>query len=204
MSETAKQRYVRLNRDKINAQAVAYYHRHRERLVEQRRKWRVANADHVRKQALKYYHGNREVNLGRMASYKKRNREKMNAYARNKRVVDPSFAFSKKLRSILSSTLRGKFTDRVTEKHFGCGVLYLIEHIAGQFESGMSWGNYGKWEIDHEIPCRAFNCADERQRQACWHYSNFRPMWGGDNRRKNMAIPACFNVEKHTREFHEK
>lgn len=45
----------------------------------------------------------------------------------------------------------------------------------------MSWSNYGKWHIDHIIPCAAFDLSDEFEQRACFHYSNLQPLWAYDN-----------------------
>ena len=66
----------------------------------------------------------------------------------------------------------------------GCSKRRLVAHIEAQFESGMSWENYGRggWEIDHIRPCRAFDLTKPRQQAACFNFANLRPRWVSDNR----------------------
>lgn len=199
MKETPKQKYNRVHRVRLNAEKLAYYHANKDWLNKNRKLARDANPEHARKQCMKYYYRNRSQRLVGMSVYKKNNRAKVNEYARNKKKTDPSFYWAAKMRSFLWHTLRGKYTDTCVEPRFGCGTLFLIDHIASQFEDGMSWGNHGKWEIDHIIPCRAFDCSDPVQRKVCWHYSNMRPLWYNPHKRKNATIPAGFNVKEYVK-----
>lgn len=68
-----------------------------------------------------------------------------------------------------------------TETLIGCTMLELKTHLERQFTEGMSWDNYGKWHIDHIIPCAAFDLTDPVQQRQCFHYSNLQPLWAADN-----------------------
>jgi hypothetical protein len=50
----------------------------------------------------------------------------------------------------------------------------------------MSWENYGRkgWEIDHVRPCASFDLTRHEEVLACFHYTNLRPLWSVDNKRK--------------------
>jgi hypothetical protein len=61
----------------------------------------------------------------------------------------------------------------------GYSATQLKEHIEKQFISGMTWENYGKWEIDHikevctfdkSTPMSVVNSLD-----------NLQPLWKRDN-----------------------
>ncbi len=57
----------------------------------------------------------------------------------------------------------------------------------------MSWENYGKgkgkWNIDHEIPCRSFDLTKEEEQYKCFHWSNLQPLWEQDNSGKCDMMP---------------
>lgn len=70
----------------------------------------------------------------------------------------------------------------------------LKKHLEKQFSKGMSWENYGKWEIDHIIPVSAFNFTSSKDLdfKRCWSLGNLRPLWKKDNREKSAKILQPF------------
>lgn len=86
-------------------------------------------------------------------------------------------------------------------KLIGCSKQQLISHIESKFGRGMSWQNIGDWEIDHIIPCSAFDLSRADEQRKCFHYSNLQPLWRSDNRRKHakfnpvqMDLEICANA----------
>lgn len=69
-------------------------------------------------------------------------------------------------------------------EYLGCSALELREHLEDQFTDGMTWENYGEWEIDHVRPCASFDFTKEEDIHACFHFTNTQPLWRADNRRK--------------------
>jgi len=46
----------------------------------------------------------------------------------------------------------------------------------------MNWKNYGKiWQIDHIIPCKAWNLSKEFDNYCCWNYRNLQPLYNKSN-----------------------
>ena len=129
----------------------------------------------------------RARSLAVMSDYKKRNRAKLNEYARNKLANDQSFAISNRMRVRLNGVLYGKNKDFTTLKYFGCTVKQLFDHIESQFKPGMSWDNrsHKGWHIDHIVPICSFDLTNESQCKRCWHYTNLRPLWARENHSKN-------------------
>jgi hypothetical protein len=73
-------------------------------------------------------------------------------------------------------------------RYLGCDVKTFKRHLAEQFEEGMSWDNYGKWEIDHIIPMKYKNPSIE-EIIVRLHYTNTQPMWKSQNSsKKNRYI----------------
>ena len=88
----------------------------------------------------------------------------------------------RRLYNFLKRTNQVKIASAVEE--LGCSVQELKIHLESKFKLGMTWGNYGSWEIDHIKPLISFDMFDvEQVRQAC-HYTNLQPLWKEDNRSK--------------------
>ena len=72
-----------------------------------------------------------------------------------------------------------------TRELIGCSYQELRNHLASQFEPGMSWDNHGEWEIDHIRPVASFDLSDLREQEKCFHFSNLQPLWRAANRKKS-------------------
>lgn len=125
-----------------------------------------------------------------------------------KRLQDPIH----KLKSVLRKQLVEIFNNKGIRKQesalilVGCTVAELKAHIEQQFQSGMSWSNYGlyrrtdpqRWNLDHIIPVDSFDLTDLEQRKRCFHFTNLRPLWGRENIQKSNrligATKACLEA----------
>src|ERR1035437_1225306 len=116
-----------------------------------------------------------------------------NRYLDNKRKIDPLFRIKHSLRSQLLRALNGISKSKHTLELLGCNYNDFIKYLENQFVNGMTWKNYGsgegKWNIDHKIPCRAFNLLSEEEQKKCFHYSNLQPLWSIDNFIKGDKLP---------------
>jgi hypothetical protein len=72
----------------------------------------------------------------------------------------------------------------------GYSLQDLQLHLEKQFESGMTWDNYGrgkgKWTIDHIYPTSGFVLGTPPAIVSA--LSNIRPMWYTDNQLKGKKI----------------
>lgn len=76
-------------------------------------------------------------------------------------------------------------SSRSTTSLLGCDPEQFKDWLESKFLPGMSWSNYGQWEIDHVRPCASFDLTDNEQAAQCFHYTNTQPMWRTDNRTKH-------------------
>jgi predicted nucleic acid-binding Zn ribbon protein len=106
------------------------------------------------------------------------------AYVRTRYRNDIQFKIADNLRSRLSKYVKSDKVSAVTD--LGCSIGELICHIESQFEDGMTWENHGinGWHIDHIVPLCSFDLTDEEQLKKAIHYTNLRPLWGTENRKK--------------------
>lgn len=94
-----------------------------------------------------------------------------------------------RVRSRIAQAMKREYTKSAsTLELIGCSIQQFREHIESQFELGMSWKNWSKWEIDHRVPLSSFNLADPEQQKLAFNYHNCRPMWKEANRQKSDKI----------------
>ena len=59
----------------------------------------------------------------------------------------------------------------------GCTSVFFKEWLEYQFDSKMSWDNYGSyWHIDHVTPCNSFNIELHEEQKICFHWTNCQPL----------------------------
>lgn len=141
-----------------------------------------------RKADRQFYHKNKEKEAERKRNSYLKNREKIikktSEYNIQRRKVDPLFKakhnLRKRLRSVLLKTRWNK--NNTFKEYIGCSLDELKYHLEIQFTEGMSWDNYGKWEIDHIVPLAS--AKNEELFKLC-HHTNLQPLWMSDNRKKH-------------------
>lgn len=70
----------------------------------------------------------------------------------------------------------------------GCSSNELKEHLKNQLNDGMTFENYGTWEIDHIKAITLFNLNNEYEMLECFNYKNLQPLWREDNIKKSNKI----------------
>lgn len=68
----------------------------------------------------------------------------------------------------------------------GCEFAVFKQHLESQFTEGMSWENYGAWELDHIHPVAVADTPEKVR--MLFHYTNIQPLWSIDNKRKQDKI----------------
>ena len=82
----------------------------------------------------------------------------------------------KNIRVRLNRVLNGKTNSKKIEKTLGCTIDHLKHCLKSQFQSGMTWENFGKWYIDLIHSCKGF------------HFKNLKPSWKINNLKKVEKI----------------
>lgn len=94
---------------------------------------------------------------------------------------DPAHRLEKNLRTYLWKALKGvRRCDHLVD-YLGCSIHQLMVHLEDQFVGGMSWENYGKWEVDHRVALT---------NGGSWHFSNLQPLWQVENAAKGGRLPT--------------
>ena len=95
------------------------------------------------------------------------------------RVTDPKTRLDTSMRLMIRNSLGlGRYWWR-WELLVGYSIGDLIAHLETHFTDGMSWENFGEWEVEHVVPRRKFEytSADDPEFPECWALSNLRPGW---------------------------
>ncbi len=104
------------------------------------------------------------------------------------RQTDPIYklrrAISNRINQVVS---RGGFTKRSgIGTMIGCSWIDFKIYLESKFTEGMSWDNYGKWHIDHIVPCASAQSEEDLIRLQ--HFTNLQPLWATDNLRKSDKV----------------
>ena len=92
------------------------------------------------------------------------------------------------LRRCIQDAMKRGRGIRKAELLLGCSLQEYRNYLQSLFVNGMSWDNYGKWHIDHIVPCAFFDLTDEKQIRECFNYRNTRPLWAKENLVKGSRI----------------
>ena len=164
-------RYYRENKQKISTKSLLPRGR------EIQRKYRAKNKDALRK---------------RHQEWRDKNRQHLRSYKRRRRATNPHLILINRMRCRTWGALRGGLARKAgkTLALIGCTARELVGWIESQFSEGMCWEKIAEIHIDHVIPLSAFNLDDQEQQRAAFHYTNLRPMWAIENKRKSDKIPG--------------
>ena len=164
-----------------------YYKRNRKKFLKNSQKYRDNNPEKV-----KDYEKNKrpkESKSKRNAQYWLENKEQLTEYHRQyqheREKVDIQYKLKRRLRSRLSKLVKGNKPYSSVDA-LGCSIVEFRKHLESLWTDGMSWDNYGKWHIDHKIPCFAFNLTKVDDVKKCFHFSNMQPLWASDNLKKGI------------------
>jgi hypothetical protein len=119
----------------------------------------------------KYYLNNKE----------KRIKDSVNYYNK-RRKIDNNFRLKINLRSRLTKAINSKNKSNNTMVLLGIpNIEFLWKHLEKTFKEGMTRENYGKWHVDHIIPCSSFDLSKPEEQSKCFHYSNLQALWAKEN-----------------------
>lgn len=130
-----------------------------------------------------------------------RNYKKASDRIVRRRKADPMFRLAERLRASVREALqrRGLRKDTKTVTLIGCSIDDFRAHIEELWLEGMSWANWGHtldcWHLDHIRPVASFDLSDRAQVKACFHYSNYQPLWALDNARKGAKWSPTTSAE---------
>jgi len=137
-----------------------------------------------KKERIEYRLDNREKIVERKAKYYQNHKIERLEYERNRRIDDIQYRLSTVMRTRMNKAIKGIVKAGSAVRDLGCSLGQFRLFIENQFESGMSWDNYGKWHLDHVQPLASFDLTDRSQFLTACNWLNYQPLWAGDNIRK--------------------
>jgi hypothetical protein len=113
---------------------------------------------------------------------------KKNNYYKTRYDSDITFKLRVNLRNRLGKCIKIKSWNKSNtfHKYIGCTLEELKAHIESKFTEGMTWENYGQWELDHISPLSL--AVNELELYNLCHFSNLQPLWKCDNIKKSNRI----------------
>ena len=159
--------YCLNNKEKKKVYDVEYRLNNKEKLKEQRKIYQKTIPTHIRTEHNRKY---------RQKNKKKYNQWQLEYIRKNKQ----RFIYKSVLTNFISRFMIKKINS--TSEMLGYDAKKFKERIECQFKNGMSWNNYGKWQIDHKKPVSLFNLNTPPHivNALC----NLQPMWAKDNLKK--------------------
>ena len=180
-SEYGKKRYLE-NKEHVLEINNRWKNNNKEKYDQSVKKWQINNPDKIKKASSDHYLRNKDT-----SEYKERRRNRM----KERKKVDINFKISENCRNIVYSALKRK-NDKKNERSLellGCSVDFFMKWIEWNFDSHMSWNNYGiYWEVDHITPISSFDLKLKCQRLLCFNWKNCRPLEKKENNRKKAKI----------------
>jgi len=181
-------KYKDRNREKVLDGGRKYYYTH----LKQAKRYGKEHSKEKLEWARQYRETHKDLVREYMKGYNKKNRKELSRksreYQKRKRRTDVVFKIKGNLRSRMYNAIRGGYKSARTEGLIGCSVKDLMMYLEKKFLLGMSWDNYGKWHIDHIIPCCSFDLFRAEEQKRCFNFINLQPLWAEDNLRKNKRI----------------
>lgn len=93
-------------------------------------------------------------------------------------------ALRSRVRVALHGYKRGSRKAGGAVSDLGCTIGELLVYLEAQFAPGMTWDNYGEWELDHIKALSLFDLTDPVQFKEAANYKNLQPLWKVDNQKK--------------------
>ena len=154
------------------------------------KQWKTDNKEHLLQKEKEYRIKNKE----RLSVYHKcwrdTNNETINSnrkliYKQN--MKNPEFRILNSCRSRVRNILSLK-SDK-TINLIGKSPNFLVKWLEYQFNSNMSWNNYGSyWHIEHVTPCSSFNLENKKEQYKCFNWENLKPLEASKNCSKGDKI----------------
>jgi hypothetical protein len=175
--------YYQKNKENILEKEKNKYNDNKDQILERHKKYNATKKEERSIYQKEYRSKNKEELYEKRKKYVSENSEKLNKYRRKRykeRIKDDlHFKLSRIHRNILKRVLRFKKYETTSEL-LGYTSIELKENLESKFKEGMSWDNYGEWEIDHIRPVSSFDL-EKTPPSVVSSLDNLQPLWEIEN-----------------------
>jgi hypothetical protein len=171
-------KYYLIHKEKIKVNHKDYNIKNKGRIASKQKEYNNKHKQEIREYKYIWLKKYRKIHTAELKS-------KARIYSRIRRRNDIIFRVKCNLRKRIWDALKNNIKSKRTGKLLGCSIEFLKQHLGNKFKPGMSWFNYGKWEIDHIKPCAKFDLSKPSEQRKCFNYTNLQPLWMKDNRIKH-------------------
>jgi hypothetical protein len=179
-------------KEEISIQKKIYYNLNKADILNKRKEYAKNNKQILKIKSKKYYELHKDEIAAEGVEYYKKNRSRIIArsikYEKNRMDTDINFRLKKRMKARLKLALICNYKAGMAVKMLGCSIENFRQYLEKKFLEGMSWENYGKWHIDHIIPCSFFDLTKPENQEKCFHYTNQQPLWAIDNLKKGATM----------------
>jgi len=188
------------NRKYNKSYSKTYYLENKDKLIEDSKSWYKSNLDKKKEYDKEYIISHKCEKKEYDIEYRKKNKSSINKrlsqYRKNRRQHDLSYSLRKNISNSVWYYLKLNNASKNGEscfKYLPYTIKELKEHLEKQFESWMTWKNYGdyrsdiwvdddrstwKWNLDHIIPQSKllYISMEDENFKKCWALENLRPL----------------------------
>lgn len=172
------------NKDKMSARKKKYDEEHKDEIRAYQKRYREEHKDEMRALHKTWY-----------AENKQQIQAKQTVYMRNRRQTDDAFRLLENCRRRLRKVLKGKLKTAKTVELIGCTSKELADHLERTMSPEVrALRDAGvEIDVDHIIPCAAFDFTIPEHQRVCFYYTNLQYLDKPTNLSKNDKLPPGFD-----------
>lgn len=170
--------YYKNNAEKLKGASKIYYYSNIEKVTISLNKYKETNFKDYNERIGRWHKAHPEKVKKALSDYKKRMK------------LISEYRLNNSVSRRINEALNGNKNGMPWEKLVGYSFKDLTKHLEKLFKHGMSWDNYGEWQLDHIIPRSFFKFSsfDNWEFKYCWSLNNLQPLWKMENIRKGNKV----------------
>lgn len=203
--------YYHNNKEERTKKSLERYHNNKKHWQKKHKEWNLKNNKHVKKYRKQYFLINKEkIAKQRTHHYKEnidyykiknkdQNKKHKHQRCEHKKIKyknDLNFKITFILRQRLISAVKNNYKKGRALELLGCTIEQLKNHLQqtafknGYFNFDINKYSGKEYNIDHIIPCAAFNLNCNYHQKLCFHWTNLQILEAKTNFSKHAKIAA--------------